>query len=266
MKNFKMKNEYKARPYILAETNWQAVRDSHYEVAILPWGATEAHNYHLPYATDNYQNDAIVEAAAKSAWERKAKVLVLPGIPYGVQTGQLDIKLCMNILPSTQLAILKDICDVLVRAGVPKLVIFNGHGGNDFKTMVRELSFHFPKLFVCALNWFKTENKKGYFTHLNGDHADEMETSVMLHIQPDLVTSLSHAGDGFDKKWKFKAMHEGWVSAQRQWTAVSSDTGVGNPHEATAEKGKRYLEAVIGKVSDFFVELAQTPREEFYKG
>ncbi len=265
MKNFKMKNEYKARPYILAETNWQAVRDSHYEVAILPWGATEAHNYHLPYATDNYQNDAIVEAAAKSAWERKAKVLVLPGIPYGVQTGQLDIKLCMNILPSTQLAILKDICDVLVRAGVPKLVIFNGHGGNDFKTMVRELSFHFPKLFVCALNWFKTENKKGYFTHLNGDHADEMETSVMLHIQPDLVTSLSHAGDGFDKKWKFKAMHEGWVSAQRQWTAVSSDTGVGNPHEATAEKGQRYLEAVIGKVSDFFVDLAKTQREEFYK-
>lgn len=260
-----MENTYTARPYILAETNWKTVRDTPYDLAILPWGATEAHNFHLPYATDNYQNDAIVEAAAKIAWEQDAKVLVLPGVPFGVQTGQLDIKLCMNILPSTQLAILKDICDVLVRSGIQKLVIFNGHGGNDFKTMVRELSFHFPQLFVCALNWFKTENKTGYFTHPDGDHADEMETSVMMHIQPALVTDLSQAGDGFDKKWKFKAMQEGWVSAQREWTAVSNDTGVGNPAEATAEKGRRYLEAVIQKVSDFFVELATTQREEFYK-
>jgi creatinine amidohydrolase len=253
------------RPYVLAETTWNEVKETDYEVAILPWGATEAHNYHLPYATDNFQNDAIAEPAARQAWERGAKVLVLPGIPYGVQTGQIDIKLCMNILPSTQLAILKDLCDVLVRANVPKLVILNGHGGNDFKMMIRELSVQFPQLFTCALNWFKTEPKKGYFTHLDGDHADEMETSAMLHIQPHLVADLSQAGDGYAKKWKFSAMREGWVSAKRQWTAVSADTWVGNPHEATAEKGERYLKAVIAKTADFFVELAQTAREDFYE-
>lgn len=259
-----MQVPHSPRPYILAETNWKAVQATKFEVAVLPWGATEAHNYHLPYATDNYQNEAITEAAARLAWERGAKVVVLPNIPYGVQTGQLDIPLCMNILPSTQLAILKDICDVLVRAGVPKLVIFNGHGGNDFKTMVRELSFHYPALFICALNWFKVENKTGYFTHLDGDHADEMETSVMLDIHPNLVLPLDEAGDGFDKKWKFRAMREGWVSAQRDWTQVSSDTGVGNPYESSAEKGRRYLDAVVAKVSDFFVELATTKREDFY--
>jgi hypothetical protein len=48
-----------SRPYILAETNWKAVKDTHYDVAVLPWGATEAHNYHLPYATDNYEADAL---------------------------------------------------------------------------------------------------------------------------------------------------------------------------------------------------------------
>ncbi len=252
------------RPYILEETNWKAVKATKFEVAVLPWGATEAHNYHLPYATDNYQNEAITEAAAKFAWERGANVIVLPNVPFGVQTGQLDIPLCMNILPSTQLAILKDVCDVLVRAGIPKLIIFNGHGGNDFKALVRELSFHFPKLFTCALNWFKVHDKTGYFTHLDGDHADEMETSVMLEILPHLVLPLDEAGDGCDKKWKFKAMREGWVSAQREWTQVSQDTGVGNPYEATAEKGSRYLDAVVAKVADFFVELAETPRSGFY--
>ncbi|MBI1227654.1 MAG: creatininase family protein [Bacteroidetes bacterium] len=251
------------RPYILAETNWKAIQKTKFEVAVLPWGATEAHNYHLPYATDNFQNEAITEPAAKLAWERGAKVIVLPNIPFGVQTGQLDIPLCMNVLPSTQLAILKDVCDVLVRAGIPKLVIFNGHGGNDFKMMVRELSFHFPQLFACTLNWFKTENKSGYFTHLDGDHADEMETSLMLEIQPSLVLPLEEAGDGFVKKWKFKAMQEGWVNAQRAWTRASKDTGAGNPYESRAENGRRYLEAVVSKVSDFFVDLAETPVESF---
>lgn len=40
------------RPYILAETNWKTIKETDYTIAILPWGATEAHNYHLPYATD----------------------------------------------------------------------------------------------------------------------------------------------------------------------------------------------------------------------
>ena len=41
------------RPYILSELTWKTVRATRYEVAVLPWGATEAHNLHLPYATDN---------------------------------------------------------------------------------------------------------------------------------------------------------------------------------------------------------------------
>lgn len=256
---------YAPRPFLLAESSWQTVRETAYEVVVLPWGATEAHNHHLPYATDNYQAEFIAGEAARIAWEQGAKVLVLPAVPFGVQTGQLDVKLCMNLLPSTQLAILKDLCDVLVRAGVPNFVIFNGHGGNDFKSMIRELSFHFPQLFTCALNWYRVEPKGGYFTHPGGDHADEMETSLMLHIQPHLVAPLSLAGDGASKQWHFRAMQEGWVSAQRQWTQVSEDTGVGNPYEASAGKGKRYVEAVIEKVAAFFVELAGTPKEKFYE-
>ena len=54
-----------ARPYLIAETNWKSVQETSYEVAVLPWGATEAHNYHLPYATDNLQNEGI------SAWRRR---------------------------------------------------------------------------------------------------------------------------------------------------------------------------------------------------
>ncbi|MEM9887959.1 MAG: creatininase family protein [Bacteroidota bacterium] len=244
------------KPYLLAETNWKAVKSTDYELAILPWGATEAHNYHMPYATDNYQVNYIAEQAAERAWKAGAKVIVLPHIPFGVQSGQLDIKLCMNLNPSTQLAILKDVVDTLKRHDIKRFVILNGHGGNHFKTMIRELSVVDPAVFCCAVDWFKIGDQSQFF-EAAGDHANEMETSVMLHIRPDLILPLSEAGEGAAKQYSIKAFRAGWATAQRQWSIVSKDTGVGNPRKASAAKGKRYLDYVIEEISAFFVELSK---------
>jgi creatinine amidohydrolase len=89
-----------ARSYILAESTWETVRKTQYEVAILPWGATEAHNRHLPYATDTMQCDAVAAEAARRAWDAGAKVIVLPTVPFGVNTGQREVPLCLNMNPS----------------------------------------------------------------------------------------------------------------------------------------------------------------------
>ncbi|HMI64891.1 MAG TPA: creatininase family protein, partial [Cyclobacteriaceae bacterium] len=137
------------RPYILAENNWKTVKETAYQVAILPWGATEAHNYHLPYGTDVLEAESVAAEAARLAWEQGAKVIVLPVIPFGVNTGQFDVKLDMNMNPSTQLAVLRDVVEVLDRFGIHKLIILNSHGGNDFKTMIRELGLRFPNAFLC---------------------------------------------------------------------------------------------------------------------
>lgn len=253
------------RPYILAETNWKVVQGTTYDMAVLPWGATEAHNYHLPYATDNIQNEFVAEAAARMAWERGAKVILLPNIPFGINTGQLDIPLCINMNPETQMHVLRDIADSVLRAGIRKLVIFNGHGGNHFKLMVRDLSFHFPDLFCCSINWFDGGGNWGdYFEDL-GDHAGELETSAMMHIAPDLVMPLDTAGDGAVKSWKIQAMKDGWVTSQRQWTRVSADTGVGNPSKSTAAKGQRFLEDCAEGIAKFWVDLAAVDVEDMYE-
>src|SRR5258707_15534090 len=131
--------ESSMRPYILDELTWKTVRDTRYDVAVLPWGATEAHNYHLPYTTDNMQAEAVAGLAAERAWQRGAKVVVLPVVPFGVNTGQLDIPLCINMNPSTQALVLRDVAKSLAGQGIPKLVVLNGHGGNDFRQMIREL-------------------------------------------------------------------------------------------------------------------------------
>ena len=120
------------KPYILAENNWNNLQQQRFDLAILPWGATEAHNYHLPYGTDIFEADAISAEAARLAWEKGEKIIVLPTIPYGVNTGQSDIYLTMNMNPSTQMAILKDIIDTLNNHKIYKFLIVNSHGGNDF--------------------------------------------------------------------------------------------------------------------------------------
>ena len=252
------------RPYILAETNWKAVKEFNTEVAVLPWGATEAHNYHLPYGTDNYQIDAIAAEAGKRAWEKGAKVMILPNVPFGVNTGQTDIHLDMNIYPSTQLAILSDLIEVLDRQGIYKLIILNGHGGNNFKTSLRELGVKFPKMLLISVDFFNVLNKKDFF-EAPGDHADEMESSLMLHIKPDLVLSLSEAGEGREKKSRIKGIREGWAWSERAWSKVTEDTGIGNPKKATKEKGERFLDAVSEKLAGLFLDVAKVDIEDRYE-
>lgn len=251
------------RPYILAETNWKAARDAGIEVAVLPWGATEAHNYHLPYATDTMQCDVIAAEAARQAAAAGARVMVLPTVPFGVQTGQLDLPFCLNVNPSTQSAILTDIVHSLDGAGVRKLVVLNGHGGNDFRQMIRELQPR-VKLFLCAVNWYGVVDPKPYFQQ-PGDHAGELETSVMLHTAPAFVRPLSEAGDGRALRPRITAMREGWAWAPRRWTQVTADTGVGDPRAATAEKGAAYIAAVAAKIGALFIELASVDPNDLYK-
>lgn len=252
------------RPYILAESNWKYIKDAQFDVAVLPWGACEAHNYHMPYGTDIMESEYISAEAARIAWERGAKVVVLPGIPFGVNTGQYDVKLDINMNPSTQLLVLRDVIEVLNRQGIHKLIILNSHGGNDFKTMIRELGLRFPDMFLTTCNWFQAMDQKQFFENKD-DHAGEMETSLMMYLRPDLVLPLNEAGDGAAKKFKFTAIREGWAWAERKWTRVTKDTGVGDPRKATKEKGEKFFKAVSEKVAKFFEEVAKTKKEDFYE-
>lgn len=251
------------RPYILGETTWSTVREAAYEVAVLPWGATEAHNLHLPYATDNIQCEHLAAEAARLAWEAGARIAVLPVLPFGVQTGQLDIPFCLNLNPSTQLAVLRDLAQSLDGHGIRKLVILNGHGGNDFRWMIRELQPQ-VRVFLCAANWYQVVDAGDYFEDL-GDHAGEMETSIMLHVAPSLVRPLSDAGDGAERHFRIAAFREGWAWAPRQWTRVSDDTGIGNPRAASRDKGERYTAAVVERLSEFLIDIAAADPADLYE-
>lgn len=251
------------RPYILEETNWKSVKENSPEVVILPWGATEAHNYHMPYGTDNYIAACLAADSARLAREKGASVMVLPVIPYGVNTGQPDIRLDMNLNPGTQFLILKDLLTVLYRQSVRKFVIMNTHGGNDFKQHIRELNLHFPGMLLTQCNWFKIPGSEQFFDDL-GEHAGEVETSLMMHLFPEFLLPLEEAGDGHAKKFRIGALNQGWAWAERKWSQVTDDTGIGNPSKASAQKGELFYRFITEKIGDFIVELAESNPDNLY--
>src|SRR5436309_14402767 len=97
--------------WILAEQNHAFVRAQQWEVAVLPFGATEPHNLHMPYGTDNLQVEAIGQGACERAYRAGAKVLLLPTMPFGVNTNLLRIPgaLACSVTPTTLLALLTDL-------------------------------------------------------------------------------------------------------------------------------------------------------------
>ncbi len=251
-------------PWLIGPSDYTRVRTHRYQIVTLPWGATECHGKHLPYATDNFEIEAIVAESARLAWQAGATVGVLPCIPFGVQTGQLDLPFCINLNPSTQAAILCDILASLSATGVTKFVLLNGHGGNDFRQILRELQPRFPNLFLSCVSWFNVDDGKAIFDS-PGDHADERETSLMLHLHPTLVRDRPEWGDGTTNDWTLAGLREKWAWAPRQWSRATNDTGAGDPRNASAEKGKAYFDRITQKIANYFVDLAKTDISDLYE-
>ncbi len=247
-------------PFDITTARWGDVKQMpHYDMALLPWGATEPHNLHLPYCTDMLAAQAVSFEAAERAAERGVQAMVLPGIPLGSQNpGQIELPYCIHTTQATQMAVLTDIVASLQRQGINRLVIMSGHGGNIFKGMIRDLMIKNPDMTICHCEWFNIVPRAGYFDEKFDDHAGELETSVMLHYFPETV-KMEMAGDGASTDFAIESLNAKVAWAPRHWAYATVDTGVGNPHSATAEKGKRYIEAVLPKIVDFLVELAYKP-------
>lgn len=251
------------RPWILAETNFADVKNCEYEVAVLPMGATEPHNLHLPYGTDTFEAEAIGSRVCEAAWNKGAKVVLLPTIPYGTETNQSEFRLSMNLNPSTLAMVIQDLVQSLEGHGVRKLLILNSHGGNEFKPLLRELHGTTDvQLFLC--DWFRgltADVKKSIFKEID-DHAGEVETSLALAFFGHLVNKTAdgslNADNGETASTRFDGVNQGWVSITRPWHLLTTNTGAGNPHAATAEKGERLMEIMVERLSGFLVDLANS--------
>ena len=248
-------------PWNLSETNYGLVKARPFEVAVLPLGATEPHNLHLPYGTDTYQVDVVGRLSCEKAHERGARVALLPAIPYGTETNQMRFPMAMNLDPSTLARVIADLVDSLATHGVMKCVLLNGHGGNDLKWVLRELHLKTPvKLFV--VHWWRmaADRYKDLFVE-PGDHAGELETSMILAHLPELVAGGT-ADSGSMKPTRFEAVNKGWVEITRPWHLLTTNSGAGDPAPSTAEKGRALTEIVVERLAAFLVDLDASPIDD----
>lgn len=242
--------------YDITTARWGDVRDRHYHLAILPWGSTEPHNTHLPYCTDMLCAQAVAFEAAEKAAQNGVNAMVLPGIPLGSQNpGQVELPFCIHTSQRTQIAVLEDVVASLKKQNINKLLILSGHGGNNFKGMIRDITINDPAFTITVCEWFSFISRKGFFEEEFDDHAGEMETSVMMHYYPELV-DLAKAGDGNASSFRIEGLNQKVAWAPRDWAKTTTDTGVGNPKKATAEKGRRYIEAAMEKIVKFVSDFA----------
>ena len=251
-------------PWRLDQLNYGQVKaNPAYEVAILPLGATEPHNLHLPYGTDTFQVDVITGRACALAHAKGARVLALPALPYGTETNQMKFPLAMNLNPTTVARIITDLVDSLEQHGIWRFVLLNGHGGNDLKWVLRELHQKTRvHLFLC--NWFKVASDV-YETIFDArdDHAGEMETSMGLAHFPQCV-ALEQADPGRVCASRFEAVNRGWVEITRPWHLLTTNSGAGDPRAASAAKGEKLTELVAERIGTFLAELAQSPLDAHF--
>ena len=173
----------------------------------------------------------------------------------------MEIPLCMHMNPTTQLSVLRDILYVLDTNEIRRFVIINGHGGNAFQPLIRELSLEFPDIIMSYVNWWTVAKADKYFVE-PGDHAGELETSAMMYTNPNLVAPLDEAGTGAETKFKIEGLREKWAWTPRRWIYISEDTGVGNPKKATKEKGELFVKQCTEKIAKFILEFSHIQNEE----
>jgi len=219
-------------------------------LCLLPFGVIERHGPHLPLGTDQIDVDAVAAAAA----EVEPAVVFPPYIFGKIFTAQhypgtiaLSRKLLMPLLEA--------VCDEIARNGFRKILIVNGHGGNrdPIAFFLRTLLDEPRDYTVYGTEYWELDGEPAeQWAEMRdtdfGGHADEMETSLMLHVRPDLVhmEDLTGPEDGVARG---QAKHLAGIHHSLRWYADHPTHYAGDAHTASAEKGKFLFDAMVEKLA-----------------
>ncbi|HOX38970.1 MAG TPA: creatininase family protein [Candidatus Brocadiia bacterium] len=250
--------------YLLSQMTLKDVREQRFEVAVLPVGSCEPHNFHLPYGCDAITVERLCDKTCDEASKRGARVVLLPTIPFGVNTNTMEFPMVISVNPSTIGLLIRDIVRSVEHHGIRKMVIVNGHGGNDFiKPLLREL-YGQTKVFLSEVHWWKIslELHSGILSAA-GEHGDEMETSVALELFPEFV-QFADADAGVTRRSRFEALNRGWASVTRPWHLATVNSGYGNPAQATREKGAILVNAAVDKIAQYLKELSDAEMDPWF--
>jgi len=240
----------------LADMSWTEIKetvdkDPNLRV-IIPIGSFEQHGPHLPLRTDSI----LAEYVAKSVADRVPSVL-FPQLTIGFSLEHTEFPGTVSFAQQTFAQMISEISDCLWKSGFRRLIVINGHGGNrailecsitSIKQIHPELEIYSFTLLDIARKKFKDIRKS---PHGMIGHADELETSMMLSIRPDLVrlSKVRAEKPTFPPMISMEAEDLEIVSYPWMTNEISKSGIIGDPSFATPETGKLLLDYVVQTVS-----------------
>ena len=247
----------------------QASGQAEQVVAVLPVAAVEQHGPHLPLSVDATLLQGVIDAALPQL-PADLPVLFLPPQNVGLSPEHIRFPGTLTLSPATVIALWTEIGECVARAGVKKLLLFNGHGGqvSVMDIVARELRTRCG-LIVYSASWFSLplpDAVAGQFSaeeHRFGIHAGEIETSMMLHLAPGTVhmeQARAFRSTSQDRAERYAILGNG-KSAKLGWQMQDYHPAgaVGNAAAATAEKGRAVVGAAATQLAALLQELADLP-------
>jgi creatinine amidohydrolase len=254
--------------------------DTSRAIAVLPLAATEQHGPHLPLSVDTDIVNGVVQAslphlhASQKASKAPLHVYFLPTQSVGLSPEHAAFPGTLTLKPETLIRLWTDIAESVKASGVNKLVLFNAHGGHvgAMDVVARDLRARLGML-VYSVNWYQLpmHNAQGddvnalfsAHEHRFGVHAGDVETSVMLALQPDKVRmalAQNFQSSSEERSANFPILGNG-RSAKLAWQMQDYNPAgaAGNAAAATAEKGQALLEAAGRSLAALLLEIDRLP-------
>jgi creatinine amidohydrolase len=239
------------------------------KVVIAPIGHTEQHGYHSPLSTDTLIIDAVGHGAAQAVPQQAVS---LPVFPYGASTHRRSFPGTFNVGGRTFEDFWLSVVDTLVGRGFTRFYLLSGHGGNSsfLVNVVKYAGEKYPHIF-CATSYLYLSGPKGVAaleakrqSPLGGmGHACELETSLMLHLRPELI-HLDRAVDEMDfittPSYYMDWIEGGALTANPPWEDDTSTGAYGAGSLGTAEKGEYWLKVAIEEKVDHVAEIHEQYR------
>lgn len=230
---------------------------------ILPVAAVEQHGPHLPAGTDWMIVEHVARTAAAAA-ARHAPIIVAPALPFGSSDHHLPFGGTMSFGTTVYYQALVDLITSLHVSGFRRIFMLNGHGGNHelIQLAARDMALRHPLRIGAASYWDLARERLIALGAHHGQrlpgHAGGFETALMLVLRPELVRLPLPSRSGAQEHDPPGAATPFRLETHGFWQAIDgySDT----PAQATAERGRVWLDAIVDAVTHAFLEFDRVTR------
>jgi creatinine amidohydrolase len=238
-----------------ADMTWPEIRriDRQHSVVVCPIAACEQHGHHLPTFTDTILASAVAEGVDRCD---PALILLLPTLWLGASHHHLRLGATLSAEVTTHAQILVDMLAPLLEDGFKRILVLNGHGGNidTLHIALRQLQPRFRDRILSGASYWELAAKEfaaiAEGPRLEMGHACEFETSMMLHLRPELVRKEEIRNDGVASDAALRGLYLADDMSQ-----LTTRGCVGYPEQASAEKGQRLLQAAVSRTHEVITAL-----------